>query len=104
MQNHFLIIIQAVVLYWGIHLQANHQIKQKAQFQCKTPEESVEKYKEYLIEKINNKDKEICDELNKLYLRCKTSNLINLVCYCVTETNNICHGQIIKQIIESKLK
>lgn len=35
--------------------------KTKAQYQCNTKEESVEKYKEYLINKINNKDKQICD-------------------------------------------
>lgn len=77
--------------------------KTKAQFQCKTPEESIEKYKEYLIDKINNKDKEICDELNRLYELARTGYVINLVCYCVTEKNNICHGNVIKEIIESKL-
>lgn len=74
--------------------------KTKAQFQCKSPEESIEKYKEYLINKINNKDKEICDELNKIYKLARTG-YVYLVCYC---SPKICHGDIIKQIIDKKLK
>lgn len=74
----------------------------KAQYIVETKEISVNRYEEYLLEKIKNKDIEICEELNKLYMLAK-ENDINLVCYCVTEKNKMCHGNVIKRIIEDKL-
>jgi hypothetical protein len=72
----------------------------KAQYQCASREEAVEKYKEYLLEKVGSKDILICIELNKIYKKAKVND-VNLVCFCVP---NLCHGHIIKQIIDEKLK
>ena len=68
----------------------------KAEFICDTREESVEKFKEYLLGKIAEKDKKLCDELNRIY---KMETVI-LVCFCKPKS---CHGDFIKKIIESKL-
>ena len=72
----------------------------KAEFTCSTREESISKFHQYLLEKIKSRDKEICDELNKIWQSAKNGD-INLVCYCVPET---CHATIIKKVIESKMK
>lgn len=71
----------------------------KAEFQCNSREESIEMFKEYIINKINNKDKQVCDELNFIYKIAKDRN-VNLICYCKPKS---CHGDVIKEIIESKL-
>ena len=72
----------------------------KAEIQCETREETVEMYQIELINRIENKDKEICDELNKIYKMAKEGDVF-LVCYC---SPLLCHGDVIKQIIENKLK
>jgi hypothetical protein len=71
----------------------------KAQFKCSSKEESIKSYKNYLNKKIENKDKNICDELNKIYLKSLETD-IYLVCYCKPK---MCHGDIIKTIITAKL-
>ena len=68
----------------------------KAEFICDSREESVESFKQYLLSKIAKKDKKICDELNRIY-KMKEANL---VCFCKPKS---CHGDIIKELIESKL-
>ena len=73
--------------------------KTKAQFQCKTREESINKYREYIIKKINDKDKLVCNELNKIYKLAKKTN-VRLICFCKP---NDCHGDVIKEIIEEKI-
>lgn len=73
--------------------------KTKAQFQCSSREESVEKYREYLNQKILQKDKEICDILNKIYKKVKNNETIYLVCFCKPKK---CHGDIIRDVILSK--
>jgi hypothetical protein len=74
-------------------------INTKALFQCNSREEAIEKYKEYLLNEINNKNTQICDELNRIYLKAKNGN-VNLVCYCAPL---FCHGDFIKELIEIKL-
>lgn len=71
----------------------------KALFQCETREEAIGKYRDYIEEKLLSGDKRICDMFNKIFLKAKVGN-VNLVCYCKPKE---CHGDIIKQIIESKL-
>lgn len=72
----------------------------KAQFICKSREESIGNFYHYIIEKIIQKDKVVCEELNRIWKLAKSGD-INLVCYCVPKS---CHGTIIKRIIEDKLK
>ena len=67
----------------------------KAEFICENREESVESFRKYLLSKINKKDKEVCDELNKIY----KMKEVNLVCFCKPKS---CHGDIIKEVIENK--
>lgn len=74
----------------------------KAEFQCATPEESISSFRKDLLEKIKQKDKTVCDALNAIWKMAKKGD-VNLVCFCITKTNNLCHGNIIKEIVESKL-
>ncbi len=55
----------------------------------------IEDFEKYLIEKIAEKDKKICDELNRIY----KMDTVNLVCFCEPKP---CHGDIIKRVVESK--
>ena len=68
----------------------------KAKYITNSREESIEFYEIYLREKIKEKDKVICSELNRLWLLSKTKDL-NFVCFCSPKK---CHGDIIKKIIE----
>jgi len=72
----------------------------KAEFIVENREEAINNYEVWINDKILNKDVEICNMLNKIYLMAKKDD-VNLVCYCVPK--NDCHGFIIKKIIESKL-
>lgn len=67
----------------------------KAEFICESREESVEKFKEYILNKIAIKDKAVCDELNRIY----KMETVNLVCFCKPKS---CHGDLIKQIIDNE--
>lgn len=71
----------------------------KALYQCSSREEAVEKYREYLLEKIQNKDIAICNELNKIYQKVKNNEKVFLVCFCKPK---MCHGDVIRDIILSK--
>ena len=71
----------------------------KAEFIVETREQAIENYKIYLKEKINSKDKEVCDELNKIWKLLKKGDVF-LVCYCAPLS---CHGNYIKNVINSKL-
>lgn len=74
--------------------------KTLAQYQCDTREESIEKFKTYLNDKIRAKDSDICNALNDIYNMAKKGD-VYLVCYCKDLS---CHGDYIKEIIEEKLK
>lgn len=71
----------------------------KAEFICSTPEQSVENFRNYLSEKIKARDRKVCDELNRIYNLVKTTD-VNLICFCKPK---ICHGDVIKEIIELKI-
>lgn len=73
--------------------------KTKAEFQCATAEESISSFRKDLIEKISTKDKLICDTLNAIWKMAKKGD-VNLVCFC---SPKCCHGDVIKELIESKL-
>lgn len=72
----------------------------RAEFRCATREESLQKFNEHIQQKIKDKDKVVCDELNRIWKMVRSGHNVNLVCYCVPSP---CHGNIIKKIIESKL-
>ena len=64
----------------------------KAEFISDNP---IEDFQKYLEEKIAQKDKKICDELNRIY----KMEEVNLICFCKPKP---CHGDVIKEIINSK--
>ena len=72
----------------------------KAQYICQSKEESLTRFYEYIQIKIAEKDKIICDELNKIWKLARVGD-VNLVCYCVPRS---CHATIIKKIVDEKLK
>lgn len=74
--------------------------KTKAQYICESKEESVKAYRRYLHRKIDEKDPDVCKALNEVYKRAKNGD-INLVCFCAPQ---VCHGFVIKEVVESKLK
>ena len=69
----------------------------KAEFICNNREDSVDNFRQYLLDKISEKDTRICDELNRIY---KMED-VNLICFCKPKS---CHGDVVKEIIESKIK
>lgn len=73
--------------------------KTKALYQCDTREEAISNFRGYLEEKIKDKDSEICNMLNEIFIKAKDGD-VNLVCYCKPKE---CHGDIIKEVVESKL-
>jgi len=75
-------------------------VETKAEFICESREEAIRQFSFYLKQKIDNKDKSVCDELNKIWLMAHKGD-VNLVCYCAPKS---CHANTIKNIIESKLK
>jgi len=72
----------------------------KAEFICDSSEDSICSFDSFLREKIKNKDKNICDELNRIYKLAQTED-VYLVCFCKPKN---CHGDVIKDIIISAQK
>lgn len=72
----------------------------KAQFIVDSRDESIECFRKYLLEKIESKDEDVCLELNKIYLMAKSGD-VHLACYCKPKS---CHADVIKEIVESKIK
>lgn len=73
--------------------------KTKAKYQCVNKEEALSNYRKYLLEKIKEKDKDICAELNTIHTLA-IKHKCDLVCYCAPKK---CHADIIKEIVSSKL-
>jgi len=73
--------------------------KTLAKYKCEDRDDCIQKYEDYLREKILTKDRTICQELNRIYLLAKKQD-VNLVCFCKPRS---CHGDIIKKILEEKL-
>lgn len=75
----------------------------KAEFQCKNRAEAIQLYEVWLDKKIEEKDPEVCAELNKIYKLAKNGD-VALVCYCEHSSGKEdCHGRIIKARVEEKL-
>lgn len=71
-----------------------------AEFVVDSREESIQLFKKYLLECIENKQENICNILNEIYLKSKKEE-VYLSCYCKPKS---CHGDVIKEIIEFKSK
>lgn len=76
-----------------------HKENTKADFIVPSRDEAVEKYREYIAEKLQN-DKSFKDEMNKIWKKAMTGEGINLVCYCKPLS---CHGDVIKELILDKI-
>lgn len=60
-------------------------------------EESIKKYKEYMLDSIKSRDPIFCHAMNGLMIKKLRSEDIDLVCFC----NPLpCHGDIIKEFLE----
>ena len=55
------------------------------------------KYKEWLFENIKKKNKEIINELNRIYNIYKKYNRLRLFCWCAPKR---CHAETIKKVLE----
>lgn len=72
--------------------------KTLANFVVNSREESISMFRNYLLEQINNKNQEICQILNHIYILAKNEDVF-LSCYCKPKS---CHADIIKEIVDSK--
>jgi hypothetical protein len=72
----------------------------KALYKCDSKEEALSNYKQYLLEKISSKDKDICNLLDDIETASAEGN-VYLICYCKPKK---CHGDIIKDIIDNRGK
>lgn len=61
--------------------------------------DAIEKYIDYIEEKIYERDEQIISELQKI-LDIAKYNDVNLVCFCMPKR---CHGTVIKKLINDKL-
>lgn len=71
----------------------------KALFSCDNKKEAIDKYKIYLIEKINENDEEICSILQQIE-KASEEGIAFLICYCKPSG---CHGDFIKEIVDGRI-
>ena len=81
-----------------------HKDGTKAEYVVGSVQEAVDEYEAWLFRMIANKDKPVCDELNKLYKYYKTHQKLNLICYCKWMGNELCHGDVIKGVLEAAIQ
>ena len=81
-----------------------HKQGTKAEYVVGSVQEAVDYYEGYLFGKVVNKDKDICNELNSLYKYYKEHGVLNLICYCKRKGQEPCHGDVIKNMLESALR
>ena len=74
--------------------------KTKAQFSCDSKKEAIDKYKNYLLQKIKDKDEEICSILKEIEKSSEEGTAF-LVCFCKPSS---CHGDFIKKIIDNRIE
>ena len=72
--------------------------KTKASTQCNSREESIEKYKEWLLNELTT-NLQVQREMNRIYSMALGKG-VNLVCFCKPL---LCHGDVIKSIVEKKI-
>lgn len=71
-----------------------------ARFVVDSRNESIAMFKGYLLDCIEKKDEKVCNSLNNIYKLSLKGN-VYLSCYCKPKS---CHGDIIKEIIDSKIQ
>lgn len=62
-------------------------------------DECIEKYREWLYKKIENKDEKILEELGRLHSKWITKGSLRLLCWCSPKR---CHADVIKEILDSR--
>lgn len=72
----------------------------KAQFKASSREEAIALYRNWLNEKIAEKNQLVSAALNQIYLRAKKGP-VSLVCYCKPQS---CHGDVIKEVMEKIIR
>lgn len=58
-------------------------------------------YEGWLQQKIRDKNKDVCDMLNKIYAHARDNPETILACWCVPKR---CHAETIKRVVEEKLE
>ena len=81
-----------------------HKQGTKAEYVVESVEKAIQEYENDLLNKISNKDPSICGELNRLYKYYKEHGELNLICYCKWKGHEPCHGDVIKNMLESALR
>jgi len=71
-----------------------------AKFVVESRKESIECFREYLLDCIEKKEEKVCNLLNQIYSMALEKEVC-LSCYCKPKS---CHGDVIKEIIETKIK
>jgi hypothetical protein len=71
----------------------------QAEFVVDSRKESIQCFKDYLLKKIEEKDDKICVTMNEIYTSALKGD-VYLACYCKPKS---CHGDVIKEIVESKI-
>ena len=71
-------------------------------YKTNSVEESIEKYKNYILLKIRSNDKVVINELKLIIAFYKENGSIALSCFCKGkhDEDNPCHGDFVKKIIE----
>lgn len=83
------------------HLNLKHTIK------CETVEESVQRYKVWLVDRINT-SAAVCDALNQIINVGREHGTVHLACWCRDETkpypsDHVCHADVIRNAIMTHL-
>ena len=81
-----------------------HKQGTKAEYVVGSVQEAVDYYERYLVGKVANKDRDTCNEMNRLYKYYKEHGELNLICYCKWKGHEPCHGDVIKNMLESALR
>lgn len=71
-----------------------------AEYTVDSRAESIECFRNYLNDCIERRDERVCSTLNHIY-KLAISGEVYLACYCSPKQ---CHGDVIKEIIENKIK
>ena len=82
----------------------SHKEGTQAKYVVESVEKAIQEYENDLLSKISNKDPSICGELNRLYKYYKEHGELNLICYCKWKGHEPCHGDVIKNMLESALR
>lgn len=56
----------------------------------------IAQYEVWLRQRIAARDKHVCDELNRLYVIARDTELLELVCWCAPKR---CHADVIRKVL-----